>query len=486
MRKSEFEKTQNPEYIHLPSLVVCPPTLVAHWAYEVNKFCDQLTVAQYSGNQAQRRHVRSIMSTLDIVVLSYDILRNDAKEILASQPIWNYCVLDEGHIIKNKKTQITKAVKMVRANHRLILSGTPIQNNVIELWSLFDFLMPGFLGTEKEFNHRYSKPISSSKDAKANSKEQAAGTLAMEALHRQVLPFLLRRVKEDVLHDLPEKIIQDYYCDLSPLQHQLYEDFSKKNMKEGEDEQMNDSVHVFKALQYLRKLCNHPRLVLTPQHPQYEQVMEDLNREGKNLSDISLSPKLSSLKQLLQECGIGIKHQQQSDSMDSGTECSAGHRVLLFCQMKSMLDIIEHDLFKNEMKEVTYMRLDGSIDANKRLSIVNQFNADPTIDVLLLTTRVGGLGLNLTGADTVIFVEHDWNPSADLQAMDRAHRLGQKRVVNVYRLITKNTLEEKIMGLQKFKTNISKTVVNRDNSSLKTMDTEQLVDLFKLGKDEAQ
>jgi TATA-binding protein-associated factor len=409
------------------------------------------------------------MPNLDIVVMSYDILRNDVENILAAQSIWNYCVLDEGHVIKNKKTQITKAVKMVKANHRLILSGTPIQNNVLELWSLFDFLMPGFLGTEKEFNQRYGKPILSSKDAKANSKEQAAGTLAMEALHRQVLPFLLRRVKEDVLHDLPEKIIQDYYCELSPLQQRLYEDFNKQ--ADGDF----DNKHTFEALQYLRRLCNHPSLVLTPQHPEYDSVMEELQEEGKTINDVTLSPKLLSLKQLLQECGIGV---EKDDSM--GYE--PGHRVLLFCQMKSMLDIIENDLFRNHMPSITFMRLDGSVEASKRVTIVNQFNADPTIDVLLLTTHVGGLGLNLTGADTVIFVEHDWNPSADLQAMDRAHRIGQKRVVNVYRLITKNTLEEKIMGLQKFKTNIARSVVNRDNSSLKTMDTEQLVDLFKLGE----
>jgi TATA-binding protein-associated factor len=478
MRKREFERTQNPEYVHLPSLVVCPPTLVAHWAYEVNKFCNYLKIAQYSGSPGVRKQIRNNMPNLDIVIMSYDILRNDVDNILSAQPIWNYCVLDEGHVIKNKKTQITKAVKMIKANHRLILSGTPIQNNVLELWSLFDFLMPGFLGTEKEFNQKYSKPILSSKDAKANSREQAAGTLAMEALHRQVLPFLLRRVKEDVLHDLPEKIIQDYYCELSPLQQRLYEDFSNKHLK-GETD-FNEKVHAFPALQYLRKLCNHPSLVLSPQHPQFEEVMNELKREGKNLTDVTLSPKLLSLKQLLQECGIGVDKDEESAGYEPG------HRVLLFCQMKSTLDIIENFLFKNHMPSVTYMRLDGDVEASKRVNIVNQFNADPTIDVLLLTTHVGGLGLNLTGADTVIFMEHDWNPSADLQAMDRAHRIGQKRVVNVYRLITKNTLEEKIMGLQKFKTNISRSVVNRDNSSLKTMDTEQLVDLFKLGESKPQ
>ena len=163
------------------------------------------------------------------------------------------------------------------------------------------------------------------------------------------------------------------------------------------------------------------------------------------------------------------------------------HRVLVFCQMKQMLDIIENDLFKKHMPSVTYMRLDGSVPADKRFDIVETFNADPSIDVLLLTTQIGGLGLTLTGADTVIFVEHDWNPMKDLQAMDRAHRLGQKKVVNVYRLITRNTLEAKIMGLQRFKMNLANTVVNQQNAdSLEAMETDQVLDLFNVNGDSGQ
>lgn len=162
------------------------------------------------------------------------------------------------------------------------------------------------------------------------------------------------------------------------------------------------------------------------------------------------------------------------------------HRALIFCQLKDMLDIVENELLKKYLPSVTYTRLDGSTDPRDRQSIVRKFNEDPSIDVLLLTTKVGGLGLNLTGADTVIFVEHDWNPMNDLQAMDRAHRLGQKKVVNVYRLITKNTLEEKIMGLQKFKMNIASTIVNQQNSGLASMDTNQLLDLFDVDENAAK
>lgn len=180
---------------------------------------------QYNGSPVEREKLRYRFDKYNLIVASYDIVRKDIY--FFSQIKWNYIILDEGHVIKNGKTRTSIAIKQLIANHRLILSGTPIQNNVLELWSLFDFLMPGFLGTEKQFTARYSRPILASRDPKCSSKEQEAGALAMEALHRQVLPFLLRRMKEDVLDDLPPKITQDYYCELSPLQELLYDDFSR-------------------------------------------------------------------------------------------------------------------------------------------------------------------------------------------------------------------------------------------------------------------
>ncbi|XP_033630416.1 TATA-binding protein-associated factor 172-like [Asterias rubens] len=494
LRDIAFKKTQHAEVAPLSSIVICPPTLTGHWVFEIEKFCSPqyLNPLHYTGPPTERQLLRSKVKRHNLVVVSYDIVRNDIDFFRTMQ--WNYCILDEGHIIKNGKTKLAKAIKQLNAAHRLILSGTPIQNNVLELWSLFDFLMPGFLGTEKQFTARYAKPIIQSRDAKSSSKEQEAGALAMESLHRQVLPFLLRRLKEDVLDDLPPKIIQDYYCELSPLQVQLYEDFAKSRAKKGvevtistpdDERQPQDkplapaTSHIFQALQYLRKVCNHPLLVLNKKHPQYDYITGQLSEQNTSLHDISHAPKLTALKQLLQDCGIGVE--AMGNEQEGLTEAVVGqHRILLFCQLKSMLDIVEKDLLRKHMPNVTYLRLDGSVPAGQRHDIVHRFNNDPSIDMLLLTTHVGGLGLNLTGADTVVFVEHDWNPTRDLQAMDRAHRIGQKRVVNVYRLITRGTLEEKIMGLQKFKMNIANAVITQDNSSLQSMGTDQLLDLFSL------
>lgn len=475
------------EFKPLPSLVVCPPTLTGHWYYEVQKFCkkEHLNPLHYTGSPGERQRLQNQFANHNLVLASYDIIRNDGDFFLSKH--WNYCILDEGHIIKNSKTKLSKVIKQLKADHRLILSGTPIQNNVLELWSLFDFLMPGFLGSEKEFTARFGKPILQSRDAKSSSREQEAGALAMEALHKQTLPFLLRRVKEDVLQDLPPKIIQDYYCELSPLQVKLYEDFSRSQAKNLIDANlgtdlgdMNNkkqgSTHIFQALQYLRKVCNHPSLVLTSAHPEYQTVKANLQVQKSSLQDIQHSGKLIALKQLLLDCGIGIP--ENTNPEESLNSVVSQHRALIFCQLKSMIDIIEKDLFKIHMPSVTYSRLDGGVPAGQRQSVVQRFNNDPSIDVLLLTTHVGGLGLNLTGADTVIFVEHDWNPMKDLQAMDRAHRIGQKKVVNVYQLIARGTLEEKIMGLQKFKMNVANSVITQDNSSLHSMETSQVLDLF--------
>lgn len=446
MRAEEFAKTGAPDVRRLPSLIVCPPTLSGHWQQEINTYAPFLTCTAYVGPPADRLRLRDQLTKTDIVITSYDICRNDSEVLTPLN--WNYLVLDEGHLIKNPRAKVTIAVKQLLSNHRLILSGTPIQNNVLELWSLFDFLMPGFLGAEKVFLDRFAKPIAASRFSKSSSKEQEAGALAIEALHKQVLPFLLRRLKEEVLDDLPPKILQNYYCDLSDLQKKLFEDFTKREGKTiAEKAAAGDKegkTHIFQALQYMRKLCNSPALVMKEGHKQYEDTQRFLAKEGTSLRDPVHAPKLTALRDLLVDCGIGVEN--SAEEVTTETSYVSPHRALIFCQMKEMLDMVQNDVLKKMLPSVQYLRMDGSVDASRRQDIVNKFNSDPSYDVLLLTTSVGGLGLNLTGADTVIFVEHDWNPQKDLQAMDRAHRIGQKKVVNVYRLITRGTLEEKIMS----------------------------------------
>ena len=445
-RALEYAKTQAPDVRRLASLIVCPPTLSGHWQQEIQMYAPFLSSVAYVGPPSERGKLQAQLGQTDIVITSYDVCRNDV-EILA--PLnWNYCVLDEGHLIKNPRAKTSMAVKRLNSNHRLILSGTPIQNNVLELWSLFDFLMPGFLGSEKVFQDRFAKPIAASRYAKSSSKEQERGALAIEALHKQVLPFLLRRLKEEVLNDLPPKILQNYYCDLSDLQKRLFEDFAQKERKTLSDkvgsEDRESKQHIFQALQYMRKLCNSPSLVVKEGHKQYDSIQKQLASQRSSLKDIAHAPKLTALRDLLVDCGIGSEPPAENE-LATETSYVSQHRALIFCQMKEMLDIVQNDVLKKLLPSVQYLRLDGGVEANKRQNIVNQFNTDPSYDVLLLTTSVGGLGLNLTGADTVIFVEHDWNPQKDLQAMDRAHRIGQKKVVNVYRLITRGTLEEKIL-----------------------------------------
>lgn len=302
----EKEKETN-----VPSLVICPPTLTGHWVFEVNKFAStkHLHPLHYVGFPNERERLRPKVHSHNLVVASYDIVRKDIAFFSKIQ--WNYVILDEGHIIKNGKTKCSQAMKQLIANHRLILSGTPIQNNVIELWSLFDFLMPGFLGTEKQFAVRFSRPILASRDAKSSAKDQEAGALAMEALHRQVLPFILRRVKEDVLTDLPPKITQDLLCELSPLQQRLYEDFSRTHLNsedlneclqsynrtsKGDGNSVTKRTHIFQALRYLQSVCNHPKLVLTKHHPEFKTIQDELAGSHKSLNDIENAAKLPALK----------------------------------------------------------------------------------------------------------------------------------------------------------------------------------------------
>eukprot|EP00192_Tetraselmis_astigmatica_P001352 CAMPEP_0117692082 /NCGR_PEP_ID=MMETSP0804-20121206/26113_1 /TAXON_ID=1074897 /ORGANISM="Tetraselmis astigmatica, Strain CCMP880" /LENGTH=1797 /DNA_ID=CAMNT_0005505457 /DNA_START=126 /DNA_END=5519 /DNA_ORIENTATION=+ len=486
----------------IPSLIVCPPTLVGHWAAEICKFLGPQGVLRplcYEGSSGGRLALQAEWDSgsYNVIIMSYETCRADISWLGPQR--WLYAILDEGHIIKNAKTKVAQAVKNLIARHRLVLSGTPIQNDVLELWSIFDYLMPGFLGSERDFNSRFRRAVQVAKTSKRGSKQLEAGFLAAESLHRAVMPFVLRRTKEQVLSDLPPKIIQDVYCTMSPLQLALYDHFSKSSAAEevrnglSSSEPSSSSAsaavpHVFQSMQYLRKLCSHPAMAIDNSIPEHCSALETHAgvqggsgwQEALRRDSLLHAPKLAALRDILCQCEIGKWDAASDGGMAGGNNNSSGHRVLVFAQLRSLLDLVERDLL--QPAGVSFLRLDGNVAASKRFEVAQRFNADPTIEVLLLTTSVGGLGLNLTTADTVVFLEHDWNPQKDLQAMDRAHRLGQKRTVNVYRLLMRDTLEEKIMGMQRFKLDVANAVVNTDNVSLKNMDTAQLLDLFTPSK----
>jgi hypothetical protein len=371
---SDHYENGGPGKARLRSLIVCPASLTGHWDAEIRQYCPTLseTPLLYVGSASQRhsQSMQKLLSAAEIVVTSYDVLRSDFEHLHGGETGWNYCVLDEGHLIKNPRTKLSAAVRTLKAKHRLLLSGTPIQNNLLELWALFDFLLPGYLGTEKEFTDRYAKPIlilqhQQSISNSSNTTNSSDGNLSkwtqkdfdeaerrLAALHKQVLPFILRRMKEDVLSDLPPKIIQDYKCPMSSVQRILYDHLLagsgirteiSKYVKEkfvnegaiqdvvvvsegGDNEEsielsdissvsssvsaVNDQktktkssnatppLHVFQVLQYLRKLCVHPSLVLSPsnQHPMMAEIDAELQRTRSKLTDLSVAPKFQMLK----------------------------------------------------------------------------------------------------------------------------------------------------------------------------------------------
>ena len=443
-----------------PSLIVCPTSLVQNWRAEVLKFDPRLRVLHYGGAPARRDRLRPQICAQDLVLATYATVRNDASLLKDEQ--WRCLILDEAHVIKNAAAAITKAIKTIPARHRLALTGTPVQNRLDELWSLFDFLMPGFLGTHAGFFHRYEEPIAKGRAGDASREEGRRGELATELLRKRIAPFILRRLKTEVARELPEKIVQDRCCMLVPDQAALYREFTKSEEAHRAVRELEEhgparaQTQIFAALMALRKICNHPDLVyLSKEVSAGKRIVPLPGYEER-------SGKLQALADLLEACREG------------------GHRALIFSQFTSMLDILEHFL---RARGSACLRLDGSTPPGERQGLVDRFNRDPEIPVFLISTRAGGSGLNLTGADTVIFYDHDWNPANDRQAMDRAHRIGQTRVVNVYRLVAQGTFEEKILERQELKLALAGSVVTQEEGVFKNITREELLELFTLSEE---
>ncbi len=405
------------------SMVICPKTLTYNWAAEIEKFHTNIPYAIVEGPKALRAQLLS-SPNIRLFLIGYSMVLSDFD--LLKKMKFEWIVLDEAQNIKNVSAQRTSAIKKLNSQHRLALSGTPIENKLTELWSIMDFLMPGYLGSLKKFKDRYVLP------------EDDRQTRL--ALHRATSPFLLRRVKKEVLLELPDKQEQVSWCKMSPIQEKLYlqilETVQKKLMPQSQEEL--SYVHILAALTKLRQVCNHPHLA----NP-----------------DILPSPELSAKLELLVEL--------VQDSID------AGHKVLVFSQFVQMLGIMRKVF---DALSIPYSYLDGK--TKDRVAPVHDFENDDDIRLFLISLKTGGTGLNLTAADTVILYDPWWNPMVENQAIDRAHRIGQSKKVQVFRLITKSSVEEKILALQQNKIELFNEVIDGGTGVLKTLSLEELKQLF--------
>ena len=401
-----------------------------------------LTKAQKSA----RKIVDRVIEEGHILVTTYSGLQSYAELLI---PIdWEYAVLDEGHKIRNPNTAITIYCKELRTANRIILSGTPMQNNLVELWSLFDFVFPMRLGTLVNFRQQFEFPIRQGGYANASNLQVQTAMQCAETLKETISPYLLQRFKADVASDLPKKSEQVLFCKLTKFQRDTYENFLTSDDLKAI---MNGKRQILYGVDILRKICNHPDL----------QDHKTLSiKPGYNYGSGAKSGKMQVVKALLE-----LWKEQ-------------GNKTLLFAQHRIMLDILEK--FIGSMGGFNYRRMDGTTPIHTRQGLVDEFNNNPTAHVFLLTTKVGGLGINLTGANRVIIYDPDWNPSTDVQARERAWRLGQKREVMIYRLMTAGTIEEKIYHRQLFKQFLINKIL-KDPKQRQTFQMKDLHDLFTLG-----
>ncbi|KAF9380550.1 hypothetical protein CPB97_008271 [Podila verticillata] len=382
-----------------------------------------------------------------VLVTTYAGLRIHSSRLLRKN--WSYIVLDEGHKIRNPDADITLTCKQFRTPHRIILSGTPIQNNLNELWSLFDFVFPGRLGTLPVFQSQFAIPINLGGYANASNVQVQTAYKCAVVLRDLINPYLLRRMKADVATDMPKKSEQVLFCKLTIPQRVAYEDFLRSNEMTSI---MDGKRHALFGIDVVRKICNHADI-----------LGRELHQDDPDYGDYTKSGKMVVVRALLQ--------MWQKDK----------HRVLLFSQTRTMLDILEK-FIKSE--GYVYRRMDGTTPIQHRMGLVDEFNARDDIYVFLLTTKVGGLGVNLTGADRVIIFDPDWNPSTDVQARERAWRLGQTRAVTIYRLMTSGTIEEKIYHRQIFKQFLTNKIL-KDPKQRRFFKSHDMADLFTLEGEDA-
>lgn len=412
------------------SIIVCPSSLYINWKKEISKFSPQMKILVVSGSAEQREKLIKDVEKYDAVITSYDLLKRDVEKY--SSYTFKYIIADEAQYIKNNNTKNAKALKKLKSEVRFALTGTPIENSLSELWSIFDFIMPGYLFSYKKFKEEYENPIIKDNDI-----------YVMEKLQKLVAPFILRRIKKEVLKELPDKTETVMYSEMDSEQEKLYKAYLASSKKEinNEIEEFGFEKSKFKILSIitrLRQICCHPSLFIS-------------DYDGE-------SAKLEQCIELIEGA------------------ISAGHKILLFSGFTSMFDIITKRL---EQREIEYSILTGQTKVDTRIEMVDEFNKDKNIKVFLISLKAGGTGLNLTGADIVIHYDPWWNLSAQNQATDRAYRIGQKNNVQVFKLITSNSIEEKIQKLQERKMDLSDQVIKTGETFINKMSREDIMDLFE-------
>lgn len=416
----------HPEFENI--LVVCPASLVYNWYAEVKKFTPDISCMMITGNAEERAALLNQAKETKIIITSYDLLRRDLEQYQNMH--FNVQIIDEAQYIKNATTQSSQAVKTIDADFRIALTGTPIENRLSELWSIFDYILPGFFGTYNHFRKLYELPISKHKEQQAETELQSL-----------IRPFILRRKKKDVLKDLPEKLEEVYYAYPEKEQQQLYEARAqrlKQNLARTSEKDFNTTkIEILAELTRLREICCDPSLL-------YE------NYKGE-------SAKTELCIRLL------------SQAVESG------HQVLLFSQFTSMFDILTKRM---DQEGITYNLLTGSTPVRERAKLVESFQKGE-VQVFCISLKAGGTGLNLTAADIVIHYDPWWNTAVENQASDRAHRIGQKNVVTVYRLILKDTIEERIVEMQDDKQDLAERMLSGEGISGASFSKEDLMNMLE-------
>ena len=422
----------NPECKRRASLVICPSSLTLNWYNEIQKFAPSLKIMLINGGIQERKNKIKEIDNYDVVVTSYDLLKRDIDVHNNMNYKFKYVIADEAQYIKNNNTQNFKAIKEIKADTRYALTGTPIENSLSELWSIFDFVMPGYLFSYKKFKELYETPIVRGEDNQA-----------MKRLKMLIEPFILRRIKEDVLTELPDKTITILNNEMEEEQAKVYMSYMSQVKEEIETEiSLNgferSQIKILSLLMRLRQICCHPALFIE-------------NYKGE-------SSKLNQCIQIVK------------DAVESG------HKILLFSGYTSMFDIIEEELNKENIK---YYKLTGQTKVGERIKLVEEFNENNDIKVFLISLKAGGTGLNLIGADMVIHYDPWWNLSAENQATDRTYRIGQKKNVQVYKLITKNSIEEKIYELQQKKAKLIDNMLSTKETFISKLSKDEIMNLFK-------